>query len=126
MCAKISIDSSLHNSKTLQSETLIECLFLLTTHIYFLSWHWEVFHNTQCSQFFTSKIAKLCQKNGLWKRLTCAVDYVEIISEDPRITTLHASKFHTMFLHNKLPEFDAIISYSSLEHSGLGRYRNIL
>ena len=63
---------------------------------------------------------------GSEKGLTCAVDYVEIISEDPRITTLHASKFQTMFLHNKLPEFDAIISYSSLEHSGLGRYRNIL
>ena len=78
------------------------------------------------TNFFTSKIANFCQKNGLWKRLICAVDYVEIISEDPRITTLHASKFHTMFLHNKLPEFDAIISYSSLEHSGLGRYINIL
>ena len=104
--------------------------YLHSCHIFwenltFLFWQWQIFNNTQCNQFFTSKIAKLCQKNGLWKRLTCAVDYVEIISEDPRITTLHASKFHTMFLHNELPEFDAIISYSSLEHSGLGRYRNI-
>ena len=50
------------------------------------------------------------------------IDYVNLSSEDPRITVLHATEFNAKFLRNELPEFDAIISYSSLEHSGLGRY----
>ena len=50
------------------------------------------------------------------------VDYVNLVSEDPRITTLHANDLNEMFLKNELPEIDAIISFSSLEHSGLGRY----
>ena len=50
------------------------------------------------------------------------IDYVNMMSEDPRITVLHATEFNAKFLRNELPEFDAIISYSSLEHSGLGRY----
>ena len=54
-------------------------------------------------------------------RHVTTVDYVKIKSEDSRITTIHASDFHSMFLRNELPDFDAIISYSSLEHSGLGR-----
>ena len=48
------------------------------------------------TNFFTSKIANFCQQNGLWNRLICAVDYVEIISEDPRITTLHAIRMWPM------------------------------
>ena len=54
-------------------------------------------------------------------RHVSTVDYVKISSEDTRLTTIHASDFHSMFLSNELPDFDAIISYSSLEHSGLGR-----
>ena len=54
------------------------------------------------------------------------VDYVNLMSEDPRITVLHATEFNAKFLRNELPEFDAIISYSSLEHSGLGRYEMYL
>ena len=49
------------------------------------------------------------------------VDYYKMECKDPRITLIHASEFNSMFLKNELPSFDAVISFSSLEHSGLGR-----
>ncbi len=45
------------------------------------------------------------------------VEYNKIISEDPRITTLTVEEF------NKNPrKFDVLLSISSIEHDGLGRY----
>ena len=45
------------------------------------------------------------------------VEYNKIVSEDPRITTITAEEF------NKNPrKFDVILSISSIEHDGLGRY----
>ena len=45
------------------------------------------------------------------------IDYNKIISEDPRITTLTVDEF------KKNPrKFDVILSISSIEHDGLGRY----
>lgn len=45
------------------------------------------------------------------------IEYNKIISEDPRITTLTVEEF------NKNPrKFDVILSISSIEHDGLGRY----
>ena len=54
------------------------------------------------------------------KKVT-TIDYYKMKCEDPRIDLIHATEFSSMFLKNKLPEFDAVVSYSSIEHSGLGR-----
>lgn len=50
------------------------------------------------------------------------LEYSKINNEIEDITTLLPSEFNKMYLEGKLPEFDAVISYSSIEHSGLGRY----
>lgn len=50
------------------------------------------------------------------------LEYTEIKNEIPGISTMLPDEFHSKFLKNELPEFDAMISFSSVEHSGLGRY----
>ena len=50
------------------------------------------------------------------------LDYVQITSTDPRITTTTPDRFRRDFLEGKMAKFDAVLSFSSLEHSGLGRY----
>ena len=72
----------------------------------------------------TPWIEVMALRNGA--RHVTTVDYVKMISEDPRLSIIHANDFNSMFLNNELKEldggpFDAIISYSSIEHSGLGR-----
>ena len=58
-------------------------------------------------------------KNGA--REITTMEYTKIISEDPRINTIEAHQFMKMYQEGTLPEFDVVISYSSVEHSGLGR-----
>jgi len=77
----------------------------------------------------TPWIEVMALRNGA--RHVTTVDYVKMISEDPRLSILHANDFNSMFLNNELKELDggpidAIISYSSIEHSGLGRYGDSL
>lgn len=50
-------------------------------------------------------------------RHVTTVDYQKIVCEDPRITTVSCDQFS-----KGSKEYDAIFSYSSIEHSGLGRY----
>lgn len=54
------------------------------------------------------------------------LEYGEIHSFHPQVKTYTPDKFRQAFLDDKLGKFDAIISYSSLEHSGLGRYGDAL
>lgn len=54
-------------------------------------------------------------------RHVTTVDYVKIQSKHPRVTTLSVSEINQMFLNQSLPKFDSMVSFSSLEHSGLGR-----
>ena len=49
------------------------------------------------------------------------VDYNEIVSEDPDISTLTAPALARRYLEGSLPAFDVAVTYSSVEHSGLGR-----
>ena len=49
------------------------------------------------------------------------LEYSPISSEDSRITTMLPQDFNRLYLSNELPQFDVVISYSSVEHSGLGR-----
>jgi hypothetical protein len=53
-------------------------------------------------------------------RKIVTVEYQEIISEDPRIETIKPTNIRERVLDNTLGLFDAIVSYSFVEHSGLG------
>ena len=68
----------------------------------------------------TPWIEVMALHHKLAKKVT-TVDYHKMKCEDPRINLIHSTDFNQMFLKNELPEFDAIISFSSVEHSGLGR-----
>jgi len=54
------------------------------------------------------------------KILTLEYGYFE--SEHPALSFIRPKEFKQKFLNGTLGTFDVIISYSSLEHSGLGRY----
>ena len=54
------------------------------------------------------------------------LEYGEIISTHPQIKTETPSSIRKKYLANELEHFDGIISHSSLEHSGLGRYGDAL
>jgi hypothetical protein len=55
-------------------------------------------------------------------RLVITLEYGKIVSEWPQIRTLTPSEFNEHYRNGTLPKIDIAISYSSLEHSGLGRY----
>jgi hypothetical protein len=42
------------------------------------------------------------------------------------VFTLLPEDFNQQFLNGTLPLFDAMVTFSSLEHTGLGRYRDFL
>ena len=50
------------------------------------------------------------------------LEYGSIVSEHPQLTTMIPSEFKAAFRDGSLGLFDAIVSFSSIEHSGLGRY----
>lgn len=54
------------------------------------------------------------------------LEYGEIISEHPQLKTLTPSQFRQQYREGKLELFDGVISHSSVEHSGLGRYGDAL
>ena len=47
---------------------------------------------------------------------------MNITNENPEIDFIHALDLNERYLNGDLPPFDIFISYSSLEHGGLGRY----
>ena len=49
------------------------------------------------------------------------MDYVDIKCDHEKITTIGPKELREGFLDGTMPKFDAIVSFSSLEHSGLGR-----
>ena len=62
--------------------------------------------------------------HGAGKLLT--VEFGKITSEHPQVETMLAAQFIESFLNGKIEPFDFGISYSSLEHDGLGSYGDIL
>jgi len=48
-------------------------------------------------------------------------DYVKIKSEHPQVEVITPEELSDKFLNKKI-RYDVIISFSSVEHSGLGRY----
>ena len=50
------------------------------------------------------------------------LEYGSIESKHPKIKTMIPSEFQKSFLNGSLGLFDAVVTFSSVEHSGLGRY----
>ena len=55
------------------------------------------------------------------KKVT-TIESREIHSHHPQLDTMLPETFRQKYLNNTLEKFDGMISFSSLEHSGLGRY----
>jgi hypothetical protein len=55
-------------------------------------------------------------------RSVTTLEYRAIQTDHPKIRTLVPEQFNDLFRKGQLPEFDVAVTYSSLEHSGLGRY----
>ena len=49
------------------------------------------------------------------------LDYYPYSSDHPKIKTIKPAEISRQISNGKTPTFDAMISFSSLEHSGLGR-----
>ena len=54
------------------------------------------------------------------------LEYGTIHSEHPQITTETPDTFRAKYLNGTLEQFDGVVTHSSLEHSGLGRYGDAL
>ncbi|CAC5385158.1 unnamed protein product [Mytilus coruscus] len=59
-------------------------------------------------------------------REVVTLEYGSIISEHPKVKTMVPFVFRMRYLNNTLGTFDAIVTFSSIEHSGLGRYGDAL
>ena len=59
-------------------------------------------------------------------REVVTLEYGKIVSEHPKVSTMTPHDFRLRYLNNTLGRFDAIITFSSIEHSGLGRYGDAL
>ena len=57
--------------------------------------------------------------------VTTLVD-ANIVSEHPRVTTMTSRQLRAGYRKRQLTAFDAVVSYSSLDHEGLGRYGDSL
>lgn len=54
------------------------------------------------------------------------LEYGGIVSLHSKVKTVIPADFRLLFLNNSLGEFDAIVTFSSVEHSGLGRYGDMI
>ena len=61
-----------------------------------------------------------------WCFKLLTVEFGEIKSEHPQIETMVPKKFTERFLNGEIEQFDFGVSFSSLEHDGLGRYGDVL
>ncbi|XP_052104115.1 uncharacterized protein LOC127737452 [Mytilus californianus] len=55
-------------------------------------------------------------------REVVTLEYGKIVSKHPQIKTMIPDEFRKSYLNKTLGSFDAIVTFSSIEHSGLGRY----
>jgi hypothetical protein len=54
------------------------------------------------------------------------LDYVAIQNSHPQITTITPTEFRHAYANRKMGPFDVIVSFSTVEHYGLGRYGDAL
>ncbi|XP_076071802.1 uncharacterized protein LOC143043311 [Mytilus galloprovincialis] len=55
-------------------------------------------------------------------REVITLEYGKVVSKHPKIKTMIPDQFRKSYLNKTLGRFDAIVTFSSIEHSGLGRY----
>jgi Caenorhabditis protein of unknown function, DUF268 len=58
--------------------------------------------------------------------MVTTLEYGPIVSNHPKVKTLVPSDARDAFATGTLPLFDAVVTFSSVEHSGLGRYGDAL
>ena len=63
---------------------------------------------------------------GVGARHVTTIEYGSIESLHPNVTTLTNTEFNEGFLDGTLEPFDVFVSFSSMEHAGLGRYGDSL
>ncbi len=63
---------------------------------------------------------------SLGAREVVTLEYAKIKCTHPKIKTMVPAEFREYFLNRTLEPFDAVVTYSSVEHSGLGRYGDAL
>ena len=66
----------------------------------------------------------ICLYHGAAKVTT--LEYGQLTSEHPQIVAMTPDVFRAKYLAGTLELFDGVLSHSSLEHSGLGRYGDAL
>ena len=59
-------------------------------------------------------------------REVVTLEYRKIISQFAKVRTMVPSEFRQSYLNGTLGSFDGIVTFSSVEHSGLGRYGDAL
>lgn len=69
-------------------------------------------------------VEALCLAGGASRVTT--LEYGAIQTDHPQLATYTPKVFHSAYIGGKLEPFDAVVSFSSLEHSGLGRYGDAL
>jgi len=83
------------------------------------------------SEFIKGKVGMVLGTQNPWAekgliqygaKHVITVEYMKIVSEHPKLSTMHPVEVAKKFLEKSLPPVDFIFTYSSLEHDGLGRY----
>lgn len=69
-------------------------------------------------------VESCCLEAGAREVVT--LEYGHIISLHSKVKTITPSDFRFLYLNNSLGIFDAVVTFSSVEHSGLGRYGDAL
>merc|ERR1711865_713720 len=54
------------------------------------------------------------------------LEYRRIETSLPQVQTILPKDFQALYMKGELPQFDAVVTFSSIEHSGLGRYGDAL
>ena len=72
----------------------------------------------------TPWVESLCLAAGASQVTT--LEYGAIKTDHPQLVTYTPKVFHSTYIEGKLELFDAVVSFSSVEHSGLGRYGDAL
>ena len=72
----------------------------------------------------TPWIETILLEKGAAKIIT--LEYANITVEHPNITIMSPQQLKILYNEQKGPVFDAVVSFSSIEHSGLGRYGEAL
>ncbi len=60
-----------------------------------------------------------CLMHGAREVVT--LEYGKITSEHPQVKTMTPMEFRKAYLDGSLGKFDVVVTFSSIEHSGLGR-----